>query len=133
MRTLTKDEAIEQHRKLWRWIADETKKQGRIVDKNEYFEAMGIDEKDIPFNDCYCCEFDIQARDVESFCGHCEKCPLDWGAGYEPGYIFALCSEIKYTSNSIEAGYFEQWQDTRSFKVAAFLARIIAELPEKEE
>ncbi len=47
--------------------------------------------------------------------------------------IYALCSGIKYPSNSIiKDGYFRQWLDTKSPKEAAELARIIAELPEKE-
>ena len=28
---LTKSEAVQEHRKMWNWIADETEKQERIV------------------------------------------------------------------------------------------------------
>lgn len=34
--------AIENHRKMWNWIADETEKQKRAVDKWEYYFAMKI-------------------------------------------------------------------------------------------
>ena len=132
MRTLTKDEAIELHRKMWRWIAEETEKLGRKVYKWEYFKAMGIDENDVPIYDCYCCEFDILERFNRHCTSNCEECPLDWGAGYETGYIEVNCLTIEYFYVQ-RFGYFRRWVNTKSPEEAAELARIIAELPEKEE
>ena len=135
MKNITKDEAIRHHRQMWRWIAEETERLGRKVYKWEYFKVMGIDKNDIPYFECYCCEFDRQARADKTFCCQCEKCPLDWGARYEMGYKKALCSIIMHPDNKDKNkyGYFRQWLDTKSPEKAAELARIIAELPEKEE
>ena len=133
MRTLTKNEAIQLHKKMWRWIAKETKKQGRKVKECEYFEAMRIDENDIPFKKCYCCEFvsQLRKRHHKEHCFCYELCPLDWGVRHEMGYIFASCSEIKYPSKSTKDGYFKQWLEEENSEKAAKLARIIAKLPEK--
>ena len=34
--TLTKELAIKLHRKLWRWIADETERRKEVVEKYDY-------------------------------------------------------------------------------------------------
>ena len=38
---MTKQEAIENHRKMWEWIAEETQKQRRCVSKAEYQISCG--------------------------------------------------------------------------------------------
>ena len=132
MKTLTKDEAIRLHRKMWRWIAEETEKQGRKVSKWEYFKAMGIDENDVPTYDCYCCEVvDQQINEISPLAMLCDFCPLDWGFGYETGYRKVNCLTIEYPYVQ-RSGYFRRWVNTKSPKEAAELARTIAELPEKE-
>ena len=47
-------------RKMWQWIADETRKRKRRMGKWEYFNAFNIPE--MPFCDCYACEEAIQRR-----------------------------------------------------------------------
>ncbi len=132
MKTLTKDEAIRLHRKLWSWIAEETEKQGRKVEKREYFKTMGVAEEDIPLDECYCCEFVSQLRQ-RKYKGYClELCPLDWGAENDMGYK-RVYDSIYPDTCKIGYGYFRQWLNTKSPEEAAELARIIAELPEKEE
>lgn len=131
MRTLTKDEAIRLHREMWRWIAEETEKQGRKVEKREYFKTMGVAEDDEPYLGCYCCEF-LSQWQRHNYCKKscAELCPLDWGVGYETGYIKTDCADVVYALDE-EAGYFRKWYIEQNPKVAAFLARTIAELPEK--
>lgn len=133
MKQLTKDEAVKLHRKMWRWIAEETEKQGRKVLKMEYFKSMEVDENDIPFEECYCCEFVSQLREHTSRC--CESCPLDWGTGYGymTGYKESGCTYVIYAELKHVDGYFCRWADAKAPEKAAKLARIIAELPEKEE
>ena len=43
MQGLTREEAINEHRKMWNWIADETLKQKRKVNENEYFHQINFD------------------------------------------------------------------------------------------
>lgn len=58
MGRLSKSEAIKKHRKIWNWIADETLKQKRKINKNEYFMAhKGV--TDTLLCDCCCCEYVI--------------------------------------------------------------------------
>jgi hypothetical protein len=80
--TLTKQEAIENHRKMWNWIADELEKKREsnagVVDtisiKMDYFLHNKISPNNIPSAYCYCCEY-AKAKD-----GHCtDRCPIDWG------------------------------------------------------
>ena len=54
---MTREEAIANHRKMWRWIADETERRECAVKKTDYFDAMGIHEEDRPLSNCYCCEY----------------------------------------------------------------------------
>ena len=110
MLNLTKQQTIAEHRKMWRWIADETKKRGRRVLKDEYFEAMNIPSENIPQAKCYCCEYDD---------GHCSKCPIEWDGD------FGMCC------NSDEQGLFEQWFRTTDPEKSEWLARKIEELPER--
>lgn len=107
--------AIENHRKMWNWIADETEKQKRAVDKWEYYFAMKIFSKNIPFENCYCCEYTIiNQRDS------CNNCIVKWTDG---GCMKTENSEYRKWVNAKFRG---------DYKQAAKLARIIANLPERE-
>lgn len=109
---LTKQQAIEGHRKMWNWIADEIEKRKRvciIIDlKMQYCEDNDLTLK----NGCFCCEYDDMNYG-------CVKCPLDWGKG-------KYCSTDKYSLYT-RVAYADTWQEQ------AGLARQIANLPEKEE
>ena len=107
--TLTKEQAIENHRKMWNWIADETLKRKRVVRKDEYFIEKGISVVQCW---CYCCEYSTDNSYID-----CDKCPIQWKNG--------LC----------EAGEYDDWRAAcfkENYKKAAKLARIIANLPESK-
>lgn len=126
MKELSKEEAIRMHCKMWNWIADETKKQRVIIDKSEYFEAHGIPESERPLHYCYCCEYvyqetgevpDADRKTAEELPEGCtDICPIDWGANVD-------CMT--------DGSAFMQWCDTIEPEARAKLARIIAELPER--
>lgn len=110
MKILTKSEAIFHHRKMYHWIADETRKQKRKVTQKEYFN--NIPHEDIPWGSLYVCDYD------ERLDGFCECCPIDWGN--DRGCIddsSPYCEWINCDKNDWER--------------AAKLADKIAELPEK--
>lgn len=123
MKRLTKQDAIQHHRKMWNWIANETERRKRKVWKSEYFEAMGISGSDIPDGMCYCCEFDRQQNKI---CGKCIACPIDWNSKVSKH----MCTD-KYGYD--ENGLFMLWFCSWNWKTAARLAREIAELPERGE
>ena len=111
--TFTKEQAITEHRKMWNWIADETEKRKRKIRKSEYFKEHHIAHLTRPWGDCYCCEYALIAceQDVK-----CMYCPIDWGS-----------------VESCFDGVFASWlNEDRDYKIAAELARKIANLPENK-
>ena len=109
---LTREQAIENHRKMWNWIADETLRWKRVVMKEKYFVANNIPDSIRPVCDCYCCEYG-----AINFRRNCSVCPIQWK--------HRLCYVSEY-DNWRKACYAE------NYKKAANLARTIANLPENE-
>lgn len=116
MLNLTKQQAITEHRKMWNWIADETKKCGRKVSKEEYFIAMDIAFENRPETYCYCCDY---------VNGACIKCPIEWGGGCYRG----CCDKDAMFDDK---GLYAQWANADNPEKAAQLAREIAKLPERK-
>lgn len=73
MKGLTKERAIELHRQLWNYIADESERKGQIITKEEAF----IHFMWSPFvkAGCWCCEYDLQFGKWD-----CSHCPIKWPA-----------------------------------------------------
>lgn len=115
MKRLSKKEAIRRHRLMWNWIADETIRGGRLVDKREAFEHFGWDSNNVTLQ-CWCCEYKYTHP------GHCaNNCILVWpGAGCVVG-------------SATETALFSAWCTTKNPEKSAALARRIAELPERED
>lgn len=114
---LTKEEAIRRHRMLWNWIADETEKQNRCVEKVEAFEHFGWGYA--PFH-CWCCAYDAQLH------GACDCCPVIWPP----------TDEEDEGNNNIRCGasIFWLWCESLRFNDvpnATKWAREIANLPER--
>lgn len=75
---MTREQAIEEHRKMWRWIADQYRK-GR----NEFITGLKVEyitkifgEEDIR-NNCFCCEYAKNQADIYE-CEMCDCCPIEW-------------------------------------------------------
>lgn len=130
---LTKKQAIEEHRKMWNWIAEQIKKYSVrklksfpdwasiiVLLKQRYTSNMKISI----YNDCFCCEYTSVKMDEDFYSYSCgETCPLVWG-----GNNFIGCMRAEY-------GTFESLKDisTENKEIAYQLALKIANLPEKEE
>lgn len=110
---LTREQAIIEHRKMWNWIADETLKRERKVDKEDYFREHR-EYSQIPIHFCWCCEYCeyIEMR-------FCNECIIDWG--------FERCTN---THSS-----YRNWRqcDNYDYIEAAKYAKQIAELPERQD
>ena len=116
---LTREQALNEHRKMWNWIADETKKRGYKVSKEEYlYKKCGFDE--IIYNDCFCCEYALFASLKEEK-PICSVCPIDWGT-YKKGKHITCLSSL-----------YGKWYDTEDPIEAAQFARQIASLPRRTD
>ena len=80
---LTKEQAIEEHRKMWRWIAEEL--ESHTVEElcKKYFglsamkaEYLIKNDKTIVLNCCFCCEYAAQV--VGAVIEICKECPIKW-------------------------------------------------------
>lgn len=109
---MTREEAIENHRKMWNWIADETEKRKKKVSKVEYFMAHNLNRCHL---DCYCCQY----VSINKF-NNCEACPVEWEG--ETG--LCLDTDSLYFRFSSTHYY--------DYKSAAKYAREIANLPERK-
>lgn len=114
---LTKSQAIEEHRKMWNWIADETERRREVVFKEDYFGCFGFDTSKTPQYMCWCCEY------TKCYVG-CNKCPIEWP--YNDVYN-SMCLCLR------EGSPYAKWSNAvrfRAYQSAAKYARAIANLPE---
>lgn len=115
---LTKEEAVRQHRELWRWIAIETLRQRRVINKQKYFA-----DKEYVTHCCYCCEYGIQLS-TGKYC--CDLCPIEWSSNVSE----TPCLDKGYDGD--EESMYGLWSNTHTYKEAALLAYKISKLPERE-
>jgi hypothetical protein len=140
-----KQEAIQNHRKMWNWIADEIEKETILLKynclsflKENYFEINNLPE--IQCN-CFCCEYVNKYKGGWFLPGSCMGCPLVWGTEKVIYNSFCFCEGLslndkKFTNYENERGPYGKCVDAMcdgNYKEAARQARIIANLPEKPE
>lgn len=133
---LTKKQAIEEHRKMWNWIADAIKNkedysavvsrydwQSIIVDLKRHYllNYKGQKYKDI-YTYCFCCEYADNVRNDDN--NFCRYCPVIWSGS--TGYCCGKYAEY------IELVSLHGHSDENKEK-AYKLALKIANLPERED
>lgn len=139
---LSREEAIRKHRKLWGWIAAETRRLKRCVDKNEYFLVHGFEIDDIPENCCFCCQYAYEQLKKEGGSDRdlCKYCPINWESNslYYPCECATLSdfddNELSVLCRKL-SGLFGQWltySREHDWKNAAATAEIIAGLKERK-
>jgi hypothetical protein len=64
---------IENHKKLWDWIIEETNKRKKKVNKDDYFEKYSQHLKKVPKNKCFLCEYAEKNKRKENYhiCDYC--------------------------------------------------------------
>lgn len=123
MEKLTKEQAIAEHRKMWRWIAEETKKRREIVKEEDYIKKYF--QRDVILCHCFCCEYTSQRGGCADLF-FCEFCPIDWNSECDE----LMCEDYDETEEN-NKGLLGLWEDAKSWQTAAKLAKQIAELPER--
>ena len=129
---LTKKRAIEEHRKMWNWIAEQYENETDIllelhnVDrlKSYYIDDNYMELLDIELTDnCFCCTYD------GLYDGDCSHCPLEWESGdsYMPcmgrSYRASLFKIVDMLTHDVSL--------KESFEFCGKIARKIANLPER--
>lgn len=126
---LTKEKAIEEHRKMWNWIADELEKPEILITKEtvhdlkvRYCNANNWNLR----NGCFCCEYDEQFAD-----DRCMNCPILWGTEDMVDDYYCECN----THEDIDGLWWESNNLAKDgeYEGASVIARQIANLPEREE
>lgn len=125
---LTKEQALEEHRKMWNWIADQYE-NGRVEDvhamKEEYIEETEYRERML--HNCFCCEYAIQKR---SGARRCLDCPVIWGA--EVYDEFFPCEHFLSAYEKLKNESCKSDKCDVNSELCARFAREIANLPERE-
>lgn len=125
---LTKEKAIEEHRKMWNWIANELLKPETqthnlsVYDlKTKYCNKHGVNI----LHNCWCCEYDYQFADDT-----CMNCPLIWGTESELEDYFCEGDMDKTIEGLWSIA--DEHSNHGEYEGASKLARQIANLLEKE-
>lgn len=115
---LTREQAIEEHRKMWNWIADKIERFERVVSISEYkrMYCYSFGMNDI-LSSCFMCEYTNAI---------CRKCPLDWG---NKEGVYAKCLDKYMFGDGM--GIYELCKNAETWQEQAKLARQIANLPER--
>lgn len=119
---LTKERAIKEHRRMWRWIAKQYEKGSRekvFKLKEAYLNGKYEDVE----ADCFCCEYDVYLGEYS-----CDNCPIKWEA-IEKGYD-AYCQRLDSPYHKLVI--LSNSSISFDCKEAAKLTREIANLPERE-
>lgn len=85
---LTKEQAIQEHRKMWNWIADQYENKTDILEQcngiesiKEYYVKQYFPKEEIDF-DCFCCDYDAHHDNW------CNSCPIEWGSNLHLNMCF---------------------------------------------
>ena len=135
---LTKEQTIQEHRKMWNWIADQYKKRSKVNVGN--LKDMYLHEKNMGgiYGHCFLCNY---AGNNESSYGNyafnCDQCLLQWPVPEDSNIEDGYCVD-KYNLNDnyglygmLEEGYNESG-NRLVFKEKENIARQIANLPERK-
>lgn len=132
---LSREEAIRKHRKLWGWLAAETRRLKRCVKKNEYFLEHGFEDKDIPENCCFCCQYAYEQLKKEGGSDRdlCKYCPIN----RESDSLYYPCEYATlsdYDDGKLSGLYGQRctYFKKGDWKNAAATAEIIAGLKERK-
>lgn len=111
MMKLTKQQAIEGHRKMWNWIADEIEKRKKVLDITKAKRIYCANKKLYLKYNSFCCDYS------DAFCNNC---PLEYGENNS-------CYNLKRNGLRDMVYKAATWQEQ------AELARKIANLPKRKD
>ena len=113
---MDKKKAIKLHRELWNWLFHHPSKRKADWPRWKYNNG---DISRVP-QDCFACEYD-----------HCGECLFVWGPNDGDS-----CEKLVGKGGWFledEPGYFSRWEDAKTAKTRKKYAKIIRDLPVREE
>lgn len=131
---LTKQKAIEEHRKMWNWIADQYERnrnsESRVL-KREYIKQY-TDIEHISCN-CFLCDYAFDVMTIEQFgmfknsVERCKYCPVTWVSKEVDEHVIKL----RYCPCENEDSPYHRIKRVIKLKEKSKLAREIANLSER--
>ena len=106
---MLREKAIEEHRKMWHWLA-ENPGSSKLTYLRIHYGGAKL------FNDCFLCQY--AAENCGAYMNMCDCCPLEW-----PG---DKCTE---GGDGLYVSWLNVWT-VRDYEQTAKIALQIAELPE---
>lgn len=125
--TLTKEEAIRRHRMMWEWIANETLKKHKCVNKIDAFKHFGWFTEYVE-SWCWCCEYTNEIDGPSS----CDHCPIEWPS--KSNYTMCCIHSSEYEPE--HNGLYSIWcraVGREDWRTAAYYALYISMLPERKD
>ena len=130
---ISRKNAIQEHRKMWNWIAEKSIEYKRKVTKEEYLSEFyaGISL----YDNCFLCQYSLEKKlkqsinylDIKYGIYHRDKCyfcPLQWGILSD----YCCNNDLPFTK-----GLYFKWYKSKNYKKAARLAKKIDNVPEKKK
>ena len=118
---LPKQTAIENHRILWDWLAEETKRRKKIIKKDNYICEINPFIEKLEAH-CWPCEYTtIMNQSILNSIDICEKCLFMWGNESDD-----TCIHVNYTH-----GLYKEWSNAETWETAYKYAKQIADINEK--
>lgn len=116
--SITYQQAVTEHRKMWNWIAEQTELYQTCFSKNNYME---LTENTNVISNCFLCQYAMRQWQEETWStqNYCDYCIGIWSENPEKN-----CSVTTY-------GAWYQAYRKNDWELAAKYARLIANLPIK--
>lgn len=128
--THDRDFVIEQHRKMWKWIANEVVKTKELSITDLKLRYIKKQTKDEVKNNCFLCNYASRKSDFKTMC---TMCPVVWTCGF-------CClhgSEYNKFARTIGKLFLEEYKNEKErqhlVRRLSKLAYKISELPERKE
>lgn len=131
---LTKQQAVEEHRKMWNWIADQLETGQNIKDVASLKEKYCMSNDFHITHNCFCCEYNKRFNSIYD----CDYCPLIWGTESKVNDYYCELGlkayEYNIKNDDEEACLWiiaDNYAESGEYKKAAEYARKIANLSER--